>query len=107
VAVSIETHEKTIYDMAVLLTSRPVVYGNSRGGQSALPYVEVNIIADVENGLPYIKYFDQELPGIDLEEQIARPIELTASVTFVGGNARGDLPAYRVRRFGIFYGTEA
>ena len=92
-AATLEHYEKVVKEAITLLTTRPVQYANERTGQPTEPYVTVLMYVETMAGLQYAKYFNQADPLLDLDTQQVRPSELTASIQFIGGNARGEISA--------------
>ena len=93
-AATLAEYEKVIYNLVESLTARPVRYANERRGQPGpgASYVTVLMLAEVKAGLQYVRYFNRITdPELDLDTQMVRPTELTASIQFIGGNARGEL----------------
>ena len=92
-AATLAEYEKVIFNLVDSLTARPVRYANERRGQPGPgePYVTVLMLAEVQAGLHYARYFNRPDPELDLDTQMVRPSEITASINFIGGNARGEL----------------
>lgn len=94
-ALSVENHEKTLYtafkNFPELNFGRQVDYGYARRAETKTPYILIYPITWVPIGMPQADYLDQMLPDLDMIEQLNIPSEISFSVVFGGGNARGQL----------------
>lgn len=91
-AVSTEHYEKALQIiLEPLCSGRELRYSGERSSQPDEPYATILPLPSNKSGLPYRKHTDRAKPDLDMDEQVIRPVQLTVSVKFIGGNARGQL----------------
>lgn len=90
---SIATIEYDLKQILSTLTARQVLYANERVKQPIQPYLVMQYIAHTSVARRYLQYFDPD-PDPDIELVSVRPCEITFSMLFIGGNARGELSTF-------------
>lgn len=84
-----ETIIKNLFETQSLLNfGRSVQVSLDRKAQPENPYISLNLITWVDVGRPRYEY---ENVDEDLTEKLKQQVDITFSLSFLGGNARGEL----------------